>query len=125
VNFLLDTHIILWALTKNNQLNNSIRESITDGKNLVYVSAASTWEIAIKQGIGKLRAPNDLLDRLAAARIRTLPISAEHGLAIRSLPFHHNDPFDRMLIAQAKHENLTLITNDRQIQRYDVKILPA
>ena len=89
------------------------------------MSAASVWEIAIKRKAGKLEVPSDLLGALTATRFTTLAITAEHAVAAGSLPLHHRDPFDRMLVAQAKHERLTLVTRDPRLGRYDIDILAA
>jgi len=90
----------------------------------VVVSTASVWEIAIKQAAGRLDAPDDLLEALAANDFAPLPITAAHGIAAGALPTHHADPFDRMLIAQAQIEGLTLVTVDRRFSDYEVDVLP-
>jgi PIN domain nuclease of toxin-antitoxin system len=87
------------------------------------VSAASVWEIAIKRASGKLKAPDDLLEQVAVARFAALGITFEHATLAGELPPHHGDPFDRMLIAQAQIENLTLVTGDARIAAYDVPVL--
>jgi PIN domain nuclease of toxin-antitoxin system len=101
------------------------RQAITDGRNRVLVSAVSAWEITIKKRLGKLRAPDDLLDQLDQRRFAALDVTLAHALAVGDLPDHHADPFDRLLIAQARTERLTLITRDERIGRYDVAILAA
>lgn len=120
---LLDTHVLLWALTEDQRLQPDVRERIADGRTPVYVSAASAWEITIKQALGKLRAPSDLPEQLARARFESLAVRVEHALAVGDLPDLHGDPFDRMLIAQARVERLTLVTHDAEVQRYDVAVL--
>ncbi len=120
---LLDTHVLLWALTDDRRLAPEIRAAIVDGKTEVLVSAASAWEITVKRALGKLRAPDDLPGQVAAARFESLDISVEHALAVGELPDHHRDPFDRMLVAQARVEGLTVVTNDPWIRRYDVAVL--
>jgi PIN domain nuclease of toxin-antitoxin system len=122
---LLDTHVLLWALTDDDRLSAPARSAITDGTNQVFVSAVCAWEIIIKKALGKLRAPDDLPVQLAAKRITELPVTIVHALAIGGLPRHHADPFDRMLIAQAQVEELVLVTRDEQILRYDVAVLVA
>lgn len=122
---LLDTHVLLWALTDDPRLDPTAREAIVDGRTEVLVSAASTWEMAIKSRLGKLRIPDDLIQQLEAARFEHLPVTLEHGLAVGGLPDHHRDPFDRLLVAQAQVEQLTLVTHDPQLHRYDVTVLPA
>ena len=91
----------------------------------VYVSAATNWEVAIKQAIGKLAEPADLPDRVRGSGFRELPIGFDHAIEAGRLPLIHRDPFDRMLIAQARCENLTLVTRDPRCQQYDVAVLPA
>jgi PIN domain nuclease of toxin-antitoxin system len=123
--FLLDTHVLLWRLEDPRQLSKAARKVIRDGSNLVYISAAVAWEIAIKKAIGKLDAPDDLEDVMEANRFLPLPITISHALAVKSLPGHHRDPFDRILIAQALHEGLCLVTRDSEIARYPVAQIVA
>ena len=120
---LLDTHILLWWLADELRIPEKHREIIRDGKNQVLVSTASAWEVAIKQRLGKLRAPADLKSQLKAARFELLNITIDHALAVGELPDHHSDPFDRMLIAQARIEGLTLVTEDPKFLSYDLTIL--
>jgi PIN domain nuclease of toxin-antitoxin system len=124
MNVLLDTHILLWWLANDPLLPSSAAKVIADGDNAVTVSAATAWEIAIKKAAGRLDAPEDLLDALDANDFDTLAITAVHTLAAGALPSHHADPFDRMLIAQARVERLTLLTVDTRISHYDVELLP-
>jgi PIN domain nuclease of toxin-antitoxin system len=121
----LDTHVLLWWLADNATLSQITRTEISDGKNLVFVSAAAAWEMVIKSALGKLDIPSDLEAALTANRFQPLPITIPHALAVADLPHHHNDPFDRLLIAQAKVEGLTLVTRDEQIKKYDVSIMEA
>lgn len=120
---LLDTHILLWWLADELRIPESHREAIRDGRNQVFVSAASAWEAAIKQRLGKLRAPADLKTQVKGARFELLNITIDHALAVGELPDHHSDPFDRMLIAQARIEKLTLVTEDPKLRLYDLPIL--
>lgn len=120
---LLDTHILLWWLADEMRIPEKHREIIRDGKNQVLVSTASAWEVAIKQRLGKLRAPADLKSQVKAARFELLNITIDHALAVGELPDHHSDPFDRMLIAQARIEGLTLVTEDPKLRLYDLTIL--
>lgn len=122
---LLDTHVLLWWLDDPRQLSKAARKSIQDGANPVYISAAVAWEIAIKKAIGKLDAPDTLEEALEASRFLHLPITIAHALAVRSLPGHHRDPFDRMLIAQALQEGLCLVTRDLEIAKYPVAQIVA
>jgi PIN domain nuclease of toxin-antitoxin system len=98
---LLDTHVLLWWLCHPGQLSRHAKKAIQDGSNRVYVSAAVAWEIAIKKSLGKLSVPDDLEEMMDANRFITLPITIPHALAVLTLPDHHRDPFDRMLVAQA------------------------
>lgn len=96
-----------------------------DPRNDVWVSAVSVWEIAIKQRLGKLRAPDNLLEAIESADFTSLPINFVHAIIAGSLPRHHDDPFDRMLVAQAQSEHLVLVTRDRRISAYQVEIIEA
>jgi PIN domain nuclease of toxin-antitoxin system len=89
------------------------------------VSVATIWELAIKQGLGQLRAPPNLPERIRELGYDVLAVSAEHAWQVRGLPRHHGDPFDRLLIAQAQVEDIPLVTHDRQLERYDVRIIRA
>lgn len=117
--------MLLWALADDPSLSEPARRAITDGRNRVLVSAVNAWEITIKKGLGKLRAPDDLLEQLAERRFAPLDVTLAHALAVGDLPDHHADPFDRLLIAQARTEQLTLITRDERIAWYDVATLAA
>ena len=124
MNLLLDTHVFLWAVDNNPNLSPVAREAIVDGHNIVYVSAATAWEISIKRAIGKLKIPeSDYLEELKLHRFMPLSITTEHALVVENLPPHHKDPFDRMLIAQAQEENLAFVTRDPRIKAYDVRII--
>lgn len=122
---LLDTHVLLWWLANNSRLSAYTRAAIADPDNQVFVSAVSAWEIEIKRAIGKLEAPEDLLGAIAANDFERLDIKIEHSLRLRELPLHHNDPFDRMLIAQALYEDLTLLSGDKKIALYEVPRIDA
>jgi PIN domain nuclease of toxin-antitoxin system len=121
---LLDTHIVLWWLADDTTLADDLK-ALLDHEPEVYVSAATTWEVAIKQAIGKLKVPVDLPERIRDSGFRELPLSMEHSIAAGRLPPLHRDPFDRMLVAQALCEALTLVTRDSEIQRYDVDLMRA
>lgn len=124
MNLLLDTHVFLWAVDDNPNLSTAAREAIVNGQNIVYVSAATAWEISIKRAIGKLRIPdNDFLEELRLNRFAPLSISIDHALAVEKLPPIHKDPFDRMLVAQAKLEKLVLVTRDQRIAEYEVRVI--
>ena len=122
---LLDTHVLLWAIADPDQLTKRARDLIVDGRNAVLVSAASVWEIAIKRALGKLTAPEGLGAAIVTAGFDSLPISFDHAELAGSLPTHHHDPFDRMLIAQAQLESLTIVTRDTRFARYGVHLLEA
>lgn len=121
---LLDTHVLLWWLANDPKLPGSVATVIADGETFVAVSAASAWEIAIKKAAGRLEAPDDLLEAIAASNFDALSISMDHAIAAGALPAHHADPFDRMLIAQARAEGLTVVTVDGRFADYDVELLP-
>jgi PIN domain nuclease of toxin-antitoxin system len=122
---LLDTHVLLWWLDRPERVRRDAAEAIRDPSNRILVSAASAWEIAIKRALGRLSAPEDLEQALAEARFDHLPISVGHALAAGELPKHHADPFDRMLVAQATSEGLTIATRDPAFQPYGVSLLGA
>ena len=121
---LLDTHALLWWLADEG-LTPQARDAIADPANLVAVSAASAWEISIKKALGKLAAPDDLEQQVQTGGLVQLPISIAHGTAAGQLPHHHEDPFDRMLIAQAFAEGMTIVTRDKRFNDYGVAVLPA
>ena len=119
---LLDTHVILWWLADSPELDDAVKDMI-EVEPEVYLSPASVWEVAIKASLGKLDAPADTARRIAELEFNPLPITAEHGVRAGSLPWHHRDPFDRMLIAQAQTEGLTLVTRDKWVRNYDVSLM--
>jgi PIN domain nuclease of toxin-antitoxin system len=122
VSLLLDTHVVLWWLTDDATLADEIKDRL-DHEPDVYISPASVWEVAIKQAIGKLEQPADLPERIRDSGFRHLHITIEHSIAAGRLPLIHRDPFDRMLVAQAQLDDLTLVTRDAEIQKYDVDLL--
>lgn len=120
---LLDTHIFLWAVTDSPRLSPAARTRILQAQ-AVHVSSASLWEIAIKTSLGKLDADlSQLLAVLGPSGFTELPVSAAHAARVRDLPFHHRDPFDRLLVAQALHEPLLLLTADAQLAPYSDLVL--
>jgi PIN domain nuclease of toxin-antitoxin system len=129
VRLLLDAHTLLWWLAKDPGLKQRARNAIADQDNEVLVSAAIVWEISTKAAIGRLEAAPDLIDELVpqvdAEGFAPLSISLVHAYAAGRLPRHHRDPFDRILVAQALLEQLTIVTRDPLIARYDVPILEA
>lgn len=119
---LLDTHAFLWWRENSPRLSNEARGLIRSAS-VVFVSVASAWEAAIKVGLGKLRLPESFEAGVIASRFDKLPIAFSHADAVSKLPRHHSDPFDRMLIAQAIGERLTLVTHDRRFAPYGIKIV--
>jgi PIN domain nuclease of toxin-antitoxin system len=124
VRLLIDTHVLLWWLADDPALGKRARRLIANEAE-VFASAATAWEIAIKRALGKLEAPEDLAAALDAGGIGRLPIEFEHAAVAGALPRHHDDPFDRMLVAQAQCEGLTLLTNDPRLSSYAVAVMPA
>lgn len=125
---LLDTHVILWYQANDPKLSKEAHRTIGDSNNTCYVSIVSLWEIALKFSIGKLSLSmplNDLFETIERAGFETLELSKAQLLRSAELPLHHRDPFDRMLIAQAKSEGMHLLTSDSQFARYDVSLLKA
>ncbi len=120
---LLDTHALIWWLSKDSTLSVEAKKAIVDPDNIVFVSAASAWEIAIKKSLGKLQAPDDLNLQFEEKRFTPLAISIDHALTVEKLPQHHQDPFDRILIAQAIYENSIIVTRDRKFEAYEVKTI--
>jgi len=120
VRYLLDTHILLWWLTNDEKLSKELRHILTDAENIIYISSASVWEMAIKSQLGKLSMPDDLAETLIEQGFLSLAITFEHAVLAGHLPAVHRDPFDRMLLAQAKIENLTLLTHDKLLKKYKI-----
>ena len=122
---LLDTHAFLWWNNDDPKLGPEAREAIADSDNIVFVSAATAWEIATKRASGKLEAPGDIAEWVHKDDFTPLPIEIEHAVLSVDLPNHHRDPFDRLLVAQATLEDLTLVTIDDEIAKYDVEMIDA
>ncbi len=120
---LLDTHVLLWWLAGDPRLGKTMQEAIGDHTNDVLVSAASAWEMSIKSAWGKLRMPDDLVQELGRQGMTELAVGIEDGLAAGALPRHHDDPFDRLLIAQARRHGLVLASADSRFGEYDVALL--
>lgn len=119
--YLLDTHVLLWWLSDHPQLLPSTKELIANPDHVIYVSSVSIWEISIKTGLGKLTVPADYYNAIEAAGFAQLNVTHAHALQVAQLPNQHDDPFDRLLIAQALSDNLTLITHDQLFAQYPVK----
>ena len=124
VRYLIDTSILLWDLMDDPRLNATHSELLL-GDDPKFVSIATLWEIAIKVAVGKLRMPQRLLQTLRESDVQLLDISPEHALHCAAMPLHHGDPFDRMLIAQAKADGLTLVSADAAMRAYEVALLPS
>ena len=122
---LLDTRALLWAFAAPTELSLRAREAIVDGNNAVYASAVNAWEITIKKALGKLSAPDDYEAQLDEKRFFRLDITTEHALAVGDLPNVHRDPFDRLLVAQALVEKMTIVTCDSDIAQYGVNVIKA
>jgi PIN domain nuclease of toxin-antitoxin system len=124
VKLLLDSHAWLWWLGDAPELSDAARAAMADAANLVLVSAATIWEIEIKRALGRLEAGSaDLVAEIEANRFAELPVSARHAEAAAWLPRHHDDPFDRMLIAQSRLEGLVCVTRDPAFAAYGVSCL--
>ena len=123
MSLLLDTHVLLWWLADDERLPGRMRAAVADGETEVFVSAASAWEMSIKAALGKLTVPDGLPEELRRQGFTELPITVEDGLLAGALPRHHDDPFDRVLIAQAARRRLQLVTVDRRFADYDVRLL--
>lgn len=121
---LLDTHVVLWQLQGSRTVSASARAAIEEASDL-WFSVVSFAEIGVKVAIGKLRAPPDLREHVVRSGLQILPLDAQHGLAVGDLPMHHRDPFDRLLIAQARAENLAILTGDGHFAAYDVPVVDA
>ena len=119
---LLDTHVFLWWRADSRHLQTGARRAIADAQ-IVFVSAATAWEAGIKAALGRLHIPDRIEAGVIDSGFEKLPISFPHAEAAAQLPPHHADPFDRMLVAQARAEGLTLVTHDRRLAKYDVEIL--
>jgi PIN domain nuclease of toxin-antitoxin system len=127
MNALLDTHVFLWWITDTPELSPRAREVISNGQNQLFLSAASGWEIAIKAKLGRLQLPQNLerfvSEHVSLNAISSLPIQLSHALHVYTLPDHHRDPFDRILVAQSQLEKLPIVTKDPQIARYSVEVI--
>ena len=119
---LVDTHAALWLLGEDRRLSSRADELLTDSRNEVLLSAAVVWEVAIKRSLGKLDAPDGFARKLLDGGAVPLPIGIDHARAIRLLPWHHRDPFDRLLVSQATLEDAVLVSNDEKLHPYDVRV---
>ncbi len=117
---LLDTHTLIWAARE--ELRDDAHKAIEEVADSVFVSAATIWEIEIKRALGRLQAPEDMIERVDESGYERLPITFEHACEAGRLPLLHGDPFDRILVAQARTEGMTLASADAALQRYDVAV---
>ena len=120
---LVDTHVLLWWRGDSHRISAGVREALANPDLPLFFSAASIWEIAIKRAQGKLSVPENLLDTMEERGFLELPVVSRHAIRAGALPAHHGDPFDRMIVAQAQTEGLTVVTNDARIAAYDVPVL--
>lgn len=120
---LLDTHTLLWVLFDRPELAATARAAIEDPENVVLVSVISAWEIAIKRALGRLEAPDDLSQVIETAGFIPRLVTFEDVNRVATLPLHHRDPFDRMLVAQALQDGVPLVSRDRNIARYQVQLV--
>lgn len=127
--FLIDSHVWIWWMADMEALSEETRNILEHPRNEIFVSTASSWEIAIKYSIGKLSLPSTpeefFIKGLARCGFSTLKVEHIHALRLASLPLHHNDPFDRMLIAQSQVENIPIITSDKKFSMYEVELIQA
>jgi PIN domain nuclease of toxin-antitoxin system len=123
VRLLLDSHVLLWWDADLSKLSNAQRDAISDPTNEVFVSAATAWELGIKRSAGKLTLTDSIQVLVQRFGFVELPITMKHGELAASLPLHHKDPFDRMLVAQANAERMTLVTADGRLAVYSVNLL--
>lgn len=121
---LIDTQVVLWQLRGGRTVTPYAREAIEQAAELSF-SVVSFAEIGVKVAVGKLSVPTDLRRHIVDSGMRVLGLSPEHGLGVADLPLHHRDPFDRLLIAQARHEGLTVVTADRRFAAYDIPVIAA
>lgn len=122
---LLDTNALIWTLIRPGRLSKAAAAAIREPESTVFVSAVSAWELGVIQAKRRLKFPDDLEAQMDEHGFRPLAVSVPHALAVESLPKIHGDPFDRMLVAQAQMEGLTIVTSDRVMRRYPVAVLPA
>jgi PIN domain nuclease of toxin-antitoxin system len=118
---LLDTHVLLWWMFEHPRLTPDLQSLVADDSNTVLVSSVSAFEVSTKQALGKLEVPNDIDAQVEASGFTALPLTIQHGLAAGRLPLHHRDPFDRLLVAQAQCDDLTLVTANRKLLAYDIR----
>ena len=120
---LLDTHAALWWLADDARVGRDSERELSDDTNRVLLSAAVIWEVAIKRSLGKLQAPADLAQTLLGAGAQPLPVTLDHAAAVEALPWHHRDPFDRILVSQALTEGAAIVSQDERLRPYGVSLV--
>lgn len=121
---LVDTNIVIWMLAgERRRMTEAARHALEDDRRSIFVSSVSVWEIATKRSLGKLRAPPNWARSLRGIGLEPLPITALHAEAVEHLPWHHRDPFDRLLVAQATTEEMALVSSDAQLEAYGVEVI--
>ena len=120
---LLDTHAALWWLADDARVGRDAERELSDDTNRVLLSAAVIWEVAIKRSLGKLQAPADLAQTLLGAGVQPLPVTLDHAAAVEALPWHHRDPFDRILVSQALTEGAAIVSQDERLRPYGVSLV--
>jgi PIN domain nuclease of toxin-antitoxin system len=121
---LLDTHLVLWAMGgEHSRISKKGQAALGSEEFEPVVSAVTFWEVAIKRALGKLDAPEDLLPQIEGAGVDLLPVMPRHADRVASLPLHHRDPFDRILVAQAISEGLPLVSNDESLRQYEIEVI--
>jgi PIN domain nuclease of toxin-antitoxin system len=120
---LLDTHAALWWLSGDERFGEQAAHQLTDETNQVLLSAAVVWEVAVKRSLGKLDAPEDLAPTLLGAGVQARAVTVDHAAAVELLPWHHGDPFDRMLVAQASIEGAAIVSRDASLRPYGVTLI--
>ena len=118
MSYLIDTHILLWWFENSSKITKQVKKIIENPDHQIFVSSVSVWEIVIKCSLKKLEAPDNLIEMIHNHSFDELPVRFQHAKSLEKLPKHHNDPFDRLLIAQCLAENLTFISADSQIKKY-------
>ena len=120
---LLDAHAALWWLSDEERLGDDAARQLSDATNQILLSAAIVWEVAVKRSLGKLAAPPDFASALLAGGARALAVTIDHAAAVERLPWHHRDPFDRILVAQAEIEQATVVSRDERLASYGVPVV--
>jgi PIN domain nuclease of toxin-antitoxin system len=120
---ILDTHAALWWLSDDARVGSEVARHLVDDTNEVLLSAVVVWEFAIKRSLGKLEGPEDLAATLLTAGAQPLPVTLDHAAAVATLPWHHRDPFDRLLVAQALIEGAALVSRDEALRSYGVQLI--